>query len=145
MGQNLPRLDEDQTAQVPGGRKRKVCLRSSGRRRRYSLRPRHPARYPAGSRRKDHHPSHEHGRQLISYSENAHAIVDEFELALHEAYEATPRAPIEYYLGMHIQRDRKNRLLTLDAGRHIYEFIQMMGLDPHTSSSVGTPLDPAIT
>ena len=82
---------------------------------------------------------------LISYSENARGIVDEFELTLNEAYEATPRAPIEYYLGMHIQRDRKNRLLTLDARRHIYEFIQMMGLDPHTSSSVGTPLDPAIT
>ena len=82
---------------------------------------------------------------LISYSENARAIVDEFELSLNDAYEATPRMPIEYYLGMHIQRDRKNRLMTLDARRHVYEFIQMMGLDPHTSSSVGTPLDPAIT
>ena len=82
---------------------------------------------------------------LISYSENARAIVDEFELSLNEAYEATPRMPIEYYLGMHIQRDRKHRLLALDARRHVYEFIQMMGLDPHTSSSVGTPLDPAIT
>ena len=52
---------------------------------------------------------------LISYSENARAIVDEFELSLNDAYEATPRMPIEYYLGMHIQCDHKNRLLTLDA------------------------------
>jgi hypothetical protein len=46
---------------------------------------------------------------------------------------------------MHIQRDRKKRVLSLDAPGHVDEFIQTMGLDPHTSSSVGTPLNPAVT
>ena len=71
--------------------------------------------------------------------------IDKFELTLNESYEATPRELIEYYLGMHIQRDRKKRVLSLDAPGHVDEFIQTMGLDPHTSSSVSTPLNPAVT
>ena len=82
---------------------------------------------------------------LISYSDNARSLVDAFELELNQSYEATPRTPLEYYLGLHVQRDRKNRVLSLDARRHGYEFIRFMGLDPYSSAGVSTPLDPAVT
>ena len=82
---------------------------------------------------------------LIAYSENARSLVDDFELTLNKSYEATPRVPLEYYLGLHVQRDRKSRVLSLDARRHGYDFIRFMGLDPYTSAGVNTPLDPAIT
>jgi hypothetical protein len=36
-------------------------------------------------------------------------------------------------------------VLSLDACRHVYEFLPTTGLDPHRSSSVGISLDPAIT
>ena len=52
------------------------------------------------------------------------------------SYKTTPRVPLEYYVGMHIVRDREKRLLSIDVRRHIYEFIRSMGLDPDNSASV---------
>ena len=79
---------------------------------------------------------------LISYTENARHLVDEFERTLNLSYECTPRVPLEYYLGMHIVRNREQRVLSIDVRRHIYDFIRSMGLDPNSSASVSTPLDP---
>ena len=81
----------------------------------------------------------------ISYTDSARYLVDEFERSLNASYAATPRTPIEFYLGMHVQRDRKKRVLSIDVRRHIYDFIRSMELDPLSSASVSTPLDPHIT
>jgi len=69
---------------------------------------------------------------LISYTENARHLVDEFERTLNLSYECTPRVPLEYYLGMHIVRDREQRVLSIDVRRHIYDFIRSMSLDPNS-------------
>jgi hypothetical protein len=45
---------------------------------------------------------------------------------------------------MHVQRDREKRVLSIDVRRHIYDFIRSMGLDPFSSASVSTPLDPNV-
>ena len=82
---------------------------------------------------------------LISYTESARPLVDEFERSLNASYAATPRTPLEFYLGMHVQRDREKRVLSIDVRRHIYDFIRSMGLDPFSSASVSTPLDPHVT
>ena len=79
---------------------------------------------------------------LIAYTDSAREMVDEFERTLNLSYKTTPRVPLEYYVGMHIVRDREKRLLSIDVRRHIYEFIRSMGLDPDNSASVSTPLDP---
>jgi hypothetical protein len=75
---------------------------------------------------------------------SARHLVDEFERSLNASYTSTPRTPLEYYLGMHVQRDRENRVLSIDVRRHIYDFIRSMGLDPFSSASVSTPLDPNV-
>ena len=82
---------------------------------------------------------------LISYTDSARHLVDEFERSLNVSYAATPRTPLEFYLGMHVQRDRQKRVLSIDVRRHIYDFIRSMGLDPFSSASVSTPLDPNVT
>ena len=81
---------------------------------------------------------------LISYTDSARHLVDEFERSLNASYAATPRTPLEFYLGMHVQRDRAKRVLSIDVRRHIYDFIRSMGLDPFSSASVSTPLDPNV-
>ena len=45
---------------------------------------------------------------LISYTENAHHLVDEFERTLNLSYECKPRVPLDYYLGMHIVRAHRS-------------------------------------
>ena len=82
---------------------------------------------------------------LISYTDSARHLVDEFERSLNASYAATPRTSLEFYLGMHVQRDREKRVLSIDVRRHIYDFIRSMGLDPLSSASVSTPLDPNVT
>ena len=82
---------------------------------------------------------------LISYTDSARHLVDDFERSLNSSYSATPRTPLEFYLGMHVQRDREKRVLSIDVRRHIYDFIRSMGLDPFSSASVSTPLDPHVT
>jgi hypothetical protein len=81
---------------------------------------------------------------LIAYTDSARHLVDEFERSLNASYTSTPRTPLEYYLGMHVQRDREKRVLSIDVRRHIYDFIRSMGLDPFSSASVSTPLDPNV-
>ena len=43
---------------------------------------------------------------------------------------------------MHIVRDWEQRELSSDVRRHIYDFIRSMRVDPNSSASVSTPLDP---
>jgi len=43
---------------------------------------------------------------------------------------------------MHIVRDWEQRELSSDVRRHVYDFIRSMSLDPNSSASVSTPLDP---
>ena len=81
---------------------------------------------------------------LILYTESATSQVDDFEHLINQSFDATPRAPVDQYLGMHVARDDNRQYLTLDLRRHTYEFIRSMGLDPETSASVSTPLDPNI-
>ena len=48
----------------------------------------------------------------------------EFERSLNAFYTSNPRTPLEYYLVMHVQRDREKRVLSFDVRRHIYDFIR---------------------
>jgi len=79
---------------------------------------------------------------LIAYSENARKLVDSFEKKLNNSFEATPRSQIEHYMGTHVLYDKKKSLLTVDARRHVYSFINHMGLDPVLDVGVSTLLDP---
>ena len=79
---------------------------------------------------------------LIAYTKNAKSFVDNFEHTLNKSFEATPREEVEYYMGMHIIRDRERKLLGYDARRHVYNFIWHMGRSPDESVGVSTPLDP---
>jgi hypothetical protein len=79
---------------------------------------------------------------LIAYTKNAKSFVDGFKRVLNESFEATPREKAEYYMGMHIVRDRDRGLLGFDAWRHVYNFIWHMGRDPESLAGVSTPLDP---
>jgi hypothetical protein len=49
---------------------------------------------------------------LIAYTKNAKSFVDNFEQILNEIFEATPREKAEYYMGMHIVRDRERMGIT---------------------------------
>ena len=82
---------------------------------------------------------------LILYTDSATTQVDELEKLINVSFDATPRVPVDQYLGMHVARDDDRNFLTLDLRRHTYEFIRSMGLDPLSSTSVSTPLDPSIT
>ena len=44
---------------------------------------------------------------LIAYTKNAKDFVDDFEQTLNRSFEATPREEAEYYMGMHIVRDKE--------------------------------------
>ena len=79
---------------------------------------------------------------LIAYSDNSRELVDSFEKKLNNSSEAPPRSQIEHYVGMHILYDQLKGLLTLDARRHVYGFINHMGLDPNSDVGISTPLDP---
>ena len=81
---------------------------------------------------------------LIAYSKSATSIVDTFERDLNQHFDATPRAPVQQYLGMHITRNRAQHLLTLDGRRHVHAFIEFMGYDPALGHGVRTPLDPNV-
>jgi hypothetical protein len=63
---------------------------------------------------------------LILYTDSARDEVDAFEKVLNQAFEATPRAPVDQYLGMHVTRNRAQRLLALDGRRHVYNYIHEM-------------------
>jgi hypothetical protein len=43
---------------------------------------------------------------LILYTDSARNEVDAFEKLLNQSFEATPRAPVDQYLGMHVTRNR---------------------------------------
>ena len=61
---------------------------------------------------------------------------------MNNSFEATPRSQIEHYMGMHVLYDQDKGILTLDARRHVYGFINHMGLDADSDVGVSTPLDP---
>jgi len=79
---------------------------------------------------------------FIAYSDNVKDLVDSFEKKLNNSFEATPRSQIEHYMGTHVLSDEEKGILTLDARRHVYGFINHMGLDPDSDVGVSTPLDP---
>jgi hypothetical protein len=81
---------------------------------------------------------------LLLYTDSALARVNNLEALINQSFDATPREPVEQYLGLHVARDEDRRYLCLDARRHVYEFIRHMDLDPHSSASVSTPLDPHV-
>ena len=81
---------------------------------------------------------------LILYTDSARHSVDNLESLINASFEATPREPVEQYLGMHVTRDKEKGLLSIDARRHVYDFIRFMGYDPLTGPTVSTPLDPHI-
>ena len=81
---------------------------------------------------------------LILYTDTARTEVDAFEKLLNQSFEATPRAPVDQYLGMHVTRNRAQRLLSLDGRRHVYDYIHEMVYDPKSTTTVTTPLDPNI-
>jgi hypothetical protein len=60
---------------------------------------------------------------LITYTDSARHLVDEFERSLNASYTSTPRTPLECYLGMHVQHYREKRVLSIDVRPHIYDFI----------------------
>jgi len=68
---------------------------------------------------------------LIAYSDNARDLVDSFQKKLNNSFEATSRSQIEHYMGMHVLYDQEKGILTLDARRHVYGFI-----NPVCSSSL---------
>jgi hypothetical protein len=82
---------------------------------------------------------------LLLYTDSARAEVDVFETLLNQSFEATPRAPVDQYLGMHVTRNRAHRFLTLDGRRHVHDYyIHEMGYDQKSTTTVTTPLDPNV-
>jgi len=80
---------------------------------------------------------------LIAYSDNARELVNSFEKKLNDSFKATPRSKIEHYMGMHVLYDMPKGLFTLlDTRRHVYGFINHMGLDPNSDVGISTPLHP---
>jgi hypothetical protein len=77
---------------------------------------------------------------LIACSKNAKAFIDHFERTLNEIFEATPCEETEYYMSMHIARDRNRGLLGFDARWHVYNYIWHTGRDPASGTGVSTPL-----
>ena len=74
---------------------------------------------------------------LITYSDNVRELVDFFKKKLNNFFEVTPCSKIKQFMGMHVLHDKQKGLLrlTLDARRHVYDFINHMGLDPHSCRS----------
>ena len=81
---------------------------------------------------------------LVLYTDSALKLVDNLEALLNLSFEATPREPVDQYLGMHVTRNREQRYLSIDGRRHVRDFIHSMGFDPKASTTVRTPLDPTI-
>jgi len=79
---------------------------------------------------------------LIAYSDNARDLVDSFEKKLNNSFEATPPSQIEHYMGMHVLYDQDQSIFTSDTRRHVYGFINHMGLNADSAVGVSTPLDP---
>jgi len=79
---------------------------------------------------------------LIAYSDNVRDLVDSFEKKLNNSFEATPRSQIEHYMDMHVLYVQQEGILTLDVRRHVYGFINHLGLDLNSDVGVSTPLDP---
>ena len=42
---------------------------------------------------------------LILYTEFATSLVDDFDRLINQSFNATPRAPVDQYLGMHVAGD----------------------------------------
>jgi len=78
---------------------------------------------------------------LIAYSDNAIELVDSFERKLIDSFQVTSLFKIEHHIGMHVLYDKQKGLLNLDAQRHVYGFINHMGLDPNSNVGISTPLD----
>ena len=68
----------------------------------------------------------------LLYTENTRHMVEISSAPSNLSYKCTPPDAIEYYPGMHIIRDREQRVLSIDVRRHIYGFIRSMGLDPNS-------------
>ena len=58
------------------------------------------------------------------------------------AMDITHADQIEHYIGVHVLYDQDKGILTLDAPRHMFGFINHMGLDADLDIGVSTPLDP---
>jgi hypothetical protein len=78
---------------------------------------------------------------LILYTDSARHEVDTLEKVLSQSFDATPRAPVDQYLGIHVTRNRAQRLLSLDGSRHVYDYIHEMDYDPKSTSTFTTLLD----
>ena len=92
--------------------------------------------------RKNHNHHHEHRwytHHLLWQRERA---CWPFEKKLNGSSEATPRSKIEQYMGMHVLYDKQKFLLTPDARRQVFGFINHMGLDPNSDVGISTPLHP---
>jgi hypothetical protein len=79
---------------------------------------------------------------LILYT--ALSLIDTLEETICTSFEATPRAPVDQYLCLHIARDADGNYLSIGARKHVYNFIWHMGQDPHSGITVKTPLDPHV-
>jgi hypothetical protein len=66
---------------------------------------------------------------LILYTDKARLEVDAFEKLLNQSFEATSRAPVDQYLGMHVTCNRAQRLLALDGRRHVHDYIHYDYID----------------
>ena len=81
----------------------------------------------------------------IAYFENARDLFDSIAKRLNNSFAVTPRYQIENYMGMHVLYDQQKGILTLDARRHVYGFINYMGLVPNSDVGVSTPPGPRYT
>ena len=85
---------------------------------------------------------------LIVYVDDANAFAerkstnDELVRQLKRHYEITVMDEPNLMLGIHIERDRKNRTLTLSQNRYIRKILEKAGL--HDCKPVSTPMDPNI-
>jgi len=68
---------------------------------------------------------------LILYTDSARHSIDDLEALINTSFEATPRAPVDQFLGMHVTRDKDKGLLSIDARRHVYDFVRGMGTFLH--------------
>jgi hypothetical protein len=79
---------------------------------------------------------------LILYTDSARTEIDAFEKLLNQSFEATPRAPVDQYLGMHVTRNRAQRLLALDGRRHVITTSTRWATIPHPLPPSLLPLTP---
>jgi hypothetical protein len=84
---------------------------------------------------------------LIVYIDDANAFAekstnDELIRQLQKRYEITVMGEPTLLLGIHIERDRKNRTLTLSQNRYIWKILEKAGMGD--CSLVSTPMDPNV-